>query len=66
MSTKAYRKRLLSAGRFLALAAFLLFSIGPLLWIISTSLKSSDEIYTFPIKYIPFSKKGIRTHKKIL
>lgn len=42
-----------SAGKFLALAAYLIFAIGPLLWIILTSLKDLKEVYTFPIQYFP-------------
>ena len=64
MSTHSCRKGLLTAGRFIALAAFLLFSIGPLLWIITTSLKSTDEIYTFPIKYIP-SHPSLESYRKL-
>ena len=75
MSTHSCRKGLLTAGRFIALAAFLLFSIGPLLWIllfsigpllwiITTSLKSTDEIYTFPIKYIP-SHPSFESYRKL-
>lgn len=64
MSTHSCRKGLLTAGRFIALIAFLLFSIGPLLWIITTSLKSTDEIYTFPIKYIP-SHPSLESYRKL-
>jgi multiple sugar transport system permease protein len=39
--------------RFIALALFLAFAILPLFWIIITSLKPSQEIYTFPLLYFP-------------
>jgi multiple sugar transport system permease protein len=51
MATKS--RFLASAARALALAAYLAFAIGPLLWIIITSLKDLKEIYTFPIQYLP-------------
>ena len=41
------------AGKFLALALYLFFALGPLAWIIITSLKGPKEIYSFPIKYLP-------------
>jgi ABC-type sugar transport system, permease component len=41
------------AGRVVALALFLMFALGPLLWIILTSLKGPKEIYSFPVKYLP-------------
>jgi len=47
------RSSISSIARFLALMLFLLFAIGPLVWIVITSLKSADEIYTFPITYLP-------------
>lgn len=53
MTKNQARKKILSVLRFLALAAFLIFAVGPLFWIIITSLKSSKEVYTFPIKYFP-------------
>ena len=41
--------------RFLALSIFLLLAIGPLYWILITSLKGPKEIYTWPLKYWPSS-----------
>jgi multiple sugar transport system permease protein len=41
------------AGKVVALGAYLVFAISPLLWIIITSLKAPKEIYTFPIQYLP-------------
>ncbi len=41
------------AVRFLALLLFLIFAIGPLYWILVTSLKGPKEIYTLPLKYWP-------------
>lgn len=39
--------------RIFLLAVFLIMAIFPLYWVIVTSLKGSQEIYTFPIKYFP-------------
>ena len=39
--------------KLLALLGFLIFAVGPLYWIIITSLKGSKEIYTYPIHYWP-------------
>lgn len=58
------KQTLFSLLRFLALAIFLLFAIAPLLWIIITSLKPTQEIYTFPIKYFP-SKPSIESYRKL-
>jgi multiple sugar transport system permease protein len=46
-------RRLRGAGRFLSLSVYLVFAIGPLIWIILTSLKDLKEVYTFPIQYFP-------------
>ncbi len=37
--------------RFILLGIFLIFAIFPLYWIILTSFKPTDEIYSFPIRY---------------
>lgn len=50
---KSAKKVALGAMRALALAIFLVLAIGPLYWIIVTSLKGPKEIYTFPILYWP-------------
>jgi multiple sugar transport system permease protein len=39
--------------RVLALTLFFIFAVLPLAWIIITSLKPVDEIYTFPLRYLP-------------
>ncbi|HHT69267.1 MAG TPA: carbohydrate ABC transporter permease [Firmicutes bacterium] len=39
--------------RVVLLALFLVLSLGPLYWVIVTSLKGGQEIYTFPIRYWP-------------
>ncbi|MBF9017986.1 MULTISPECIES: carbohydrate ABC transporter permease [unclassified Oceanispirochaeta] len=49
---KDYLKK---TGRVIALALFFIFAVGPLYWIIVTSLKDTKEIYTFPIRYLPSS-----------
>ena len=44
------------AGGFLriaALACFMAFAILPFFWILITSLKPNEEIFTFPLKYFP-------------
>ena len=37
------------------LVLFLIFSIFPLIWIFLTSIKPPDEVYTFPVRYLPRS-----------
>jgi multiple sugar transport system permease protein len=51
-------------GRFTALALFLFFALGPLAWIIITSLKGPKEIYTFPIKYLP-SHPSLESYRQL-
>jgi len=50
--------------RALALGAFLIMAIGPLYWIVVTSLKGPKEIYTFPILYWP-SKVTFASYAKL-
>ncbi|MDR2535753.1 MAG: carbohydrate ABC transporter permease [Treponema sp.] len=52
-------------GRRAVLFLFLGFAVFPLGWIIITSLKPSQEIYSFPLRYIP-SKISIEGYKKLL
>ena len=54
----------LSAGRFLALALFLILALAPLYWIVVTSLKGPKEIYTFPLKYWP-SEPSLDSYRKL-
>lgn len=51
MSTK--RKPLPLLGKALALAAFFLMVVGPIVWILLTSLKTKQQIYVFPVQYLP-------------
>ncbi len=51
--------------RIIVLALFLAFAILPLFWIIITSLKPTQEIYTFPLKYFP-SKISFAGYQKLL
>ena len=37
----------------LVLAAFLVFSLFPFVWMFITSIKDSKEIFTFPVQYWP-------------
>jgi len=39
--------------RFIALMIYIIFALIPLYWIIITSLKNQNEIYSLPIKYLP-------------
>ncbi|GHV32486.1 ABC transporter permease [Spirochaetia bacterium] len=63
------KKRILSgiaaSARVIALALFLLFAIVPLAWIVITSLKPPEEIYTFPLRYLP-SKVSFAGYAKLL
>lgn len=58
------QKYLGKTGKFIALSLFFLFAIGPLLWIITTSLKDPKEIYTFPITYIPMHP-SLESYRKL-
>ena len=40
-------------SRATALACFMAFAVLPFFWILITSLKPNDEIFTFPLKYFP-------------
>ncbi|GHU77413.1 sugar ABC transporter permease [Clostridia bacterium] len=51
--------------RFLALACFLAFAVLPLFWIFITSLKPTQEIFTFPLQYLP-SKISLGGYQKLL
>lgn len=53
------------AAKAAVLAAFLLFAVLPLFWIVVTSLKAPKEIYTFPLKYWP-SQVSFAGYKKLL
>ncbi len=46
-------KLLLRTLKVLLLGLFLVVALGPLYWVIVTSLKGGQEIYTFPIRYWP-------------
>ncbi|MDR2403979.1 MAG: carbohydrate ABC transporter permease [Spirochaetaceae bacterium] len=51
--------------RFIALALFLAFAVLPLFWILITSIKPVQEIYTFPLRYLP-SKISLTGYSKLL
>jgi multiple sugar transport system permease protein len=51
--------------RVVALACFMAFAVLPLLWIIITSLKPTQEIFTFPLQYIP-SRINLGGYQKLL
>lgn len=47
-----------------------LFAIGftmltPLLWMISTSFKPENEVFQFPIKWIPEHSVGLANYKEV-
>jgi multiple sugar transport system permease protein len=61
---KGATKTIGTAARFLALAIFLILAIGPLYWIVVTSLKGPKEIYTSPLLYWP-SHPGFASYVKL-
>ncbi|MEJ5230382.1 MAG: carbohydrate ABC transporter permease [Pseudothermotoga sp.] len=46
-------RKLFSSLRVIGLFIYLVVAVFPLLWIVLTSLKPVNEVYTFPIKYLP-------------
>jgi len=48
-------KILFETLRFFLLSIYLIFAVFPLFWIFITSLKPSEEVYSYPIKYFPSS-----------
>lgn len=52
---KQLKTRRLANGLFRALALTIYFVVvvGPVLWILLTSFKNKQSIYTFPVKYLP-------------
>jgi multiple sugar transport system permease protein len=52
-SVKRLKRGLGITARAVALTLFFVCAVFPLLWIVLTSLKPTDEIYTFPLKYFP-------------
>ncbi|SFE59455.1 multiple sugar transport system permease protein [Paenibacillus catalpae] len=47
------RLSILGIGKKISLLLYLVFMIFPLYWIVVTSLKPQDEIFSYPIKYWP-------------
>ncbi len=47
------RKPLPIALKALALAAFFALVVGPIAWILLTSFKTKQQIYVFPVQYLP-------------
>lgn len=47
------RSPLLTAMKALALAAFFALVVGPIAWILLTSFKGKQQIYVFPVVYLP-------------
>lgn len=52
--TKQKKQRIvLGILRFICLAVFFIVVVGPILWILLTSFKNKQSIYTFPVQYLP-------------
>lgn len=47
------KRALLTALRFLALAVYFVIVVFPIVWILLTSFKDKQSIYTFPVQYLP-------------
>ena len=47
------KRRIKSALKYIPLCLAGLFFLVPFIWLISTSLKSSDQIFSYPPKWIP-------------
>ncbi|MDR2631012.1 MAG: carbohydrate ABC transporter permease [Spirochaetaceae bacterium] len=54
-----------TVARVIALTLFLAFAVLPLFWIFITSIKPLQEIYTFPLQYLP-SKISLSGYSKLL
>lgn len=53
MKTKATNRIVYTLFRAAALALYFIVVVGPILWILLTSFKDKQDIYTFPVKYLP-------------
>jgi multiple sugar transport system permease protein len=51
--------------RVLALACFMAFAALPFIWVLITSLKPTQEIFTFPLSYVP-SRISLSGYAKLL
>lgn len=60
-----FRKTAGGCFRVLALVCFMAFAVLPFFWILITSLKPSQEIFTFPLRYFP-SKVSFAAYAKLL
>ncbi len=58
------RRSAFKVFRAIMLTLYLLAAIIPLYWIFITSIKSLDEIYTFPLKYFP-SSPSLNSYRKL-
>jgi len=52
-------------SRAAALTCFMAFAVLPFFWVLITSLKPMDEIFTFPLKYFP-SRISLSGYAKLL
>jgi multiple sugar transport system permease protein len=52
-------------ARMAGLGCFLVFMLFPLVWIVITSFKPIEEIYTFPIRYLP-SRISLESYRNVL
>ncbi len=53
MKTQASSRLAYNIFKIIALAAYFVIVVGPLLWILLTSFKDKQSIYIFPVKYLP-------------
>jgi multiple sugar transport system permease protein len=68
MNKRILKKSKMAVGsilRFIALVLFLAFAVLPLFWIFITSIKPVQEIYTFPLRYLP-SKISLTGYTKLI
>ncbi len=57
-------KRSIEIVRFILLSLYLIFALFPLVWIFLTSIKPQDEVYTYPVEYLP-SHPTLENYKRL-
>jgi len=65
LKTKQFTAHIENAGRIAGLILFFMLMILPLFWLIMTSIKPMEEVYTFPIRYFP-SRIDLTGFKRVL
>src|SRR3989442_9028315 len=53
MLGRRLQSRILIAGTYVLLAACSLIFLVPIIWMVSTSLKSTDHVFDLPIAWVP-------------